>query len=391
MKYDVVIIGAGAAGLMCAAKAAARGRRVLLLEHANKAGKKILMSGGGRCNFTNYYIEPNKYISHNPHFCKSALSRYSQWDFLELVDQYGIAYHEKKDGQLFCDGKASDILNMLLQECENNGVSLLLNTDVLSIEKKQCFIIKTQQTTFQCQSLVIATGGPSIPTLGASDFAQHIAKQFALKTYPLRAGLVPFVITDQYKNLCQALSGASLNVSVTCNDVTFQDDMLFTHRGLSGPAILQISSYWQTGDWLSIDLLPSINLAEYLREQQHQRAKVLLRTVLAELTTQKFAEQWLLDSPYQHSCLADLNGKAMNEIAQNLHQWRIKPAGTEGYRTAEVALGGVDTDEISSKTMQCKNVEGLFFIGEALDVTGWLGGYNFQWAWSSAVAAAEVV
>ncbi|WP_419811686.1 NAD(P)/FAD-dependent oxidoreductase [Bacterioplanoides sp.] len=398
-KYEVVIIGAGAAGLMCAAEAGKRGRQVLVLDHANKAGKKILMSGGGRCNFTNYYVEPERYLSHNPHFCKSALSRYTQWDFIALVDKHGIPYHEKKDGQLFCDNKASDILNMLLDECEQHSARVQLKTTIEQIEpladneEGLRYQLRTSSGNLQCQSLVIATGGPSIPTLGATGFGYDIARQFGLKVYPTRAGLVPFVITDHYKALCEALSGTSLNVSVSCNQKSFTEDLLFTHRGLSGPAILQISSYWNEGDELEIDLLPAVNLAELLREQQHQRPKVSLKNWLAEHFTQKFAELWLEQnhSHYLGSTLAQLSGDDMDTIAYGIHQWRIKPSATEGYRTAEVALGGVDTDEVSSKTMEVKAHPGLYFIGEVLDVTGHLGGFNFQWAWASAVAAAETV
>lgn len=394
-KYEVIVIGAGAAGLMCAARAAARGRQVLVLDHANKAGKKILMSGGGRCNFTNYFVAPDRYLSHNPHFCKSALKRYTQWDFIALVERYGIAYHEKKDGQLFCDHKASDILGMLLSECEQYGVHIRLDTAVSHIEASTqagCrFELQAAGQHLGCESLVIATGGPSIPTLGASGFGYDVARQFGLPLYPARAGLVPFTLTDHLKTLCTALSGTALAVEVGVKGKSFADDMLFTHRGLSGPAMLQISSYWEPGDALTINLLPDQDLAQGLRQAQHQRPKVLLRNWLAELTTQKFAEQWLASTPWANHSLAQLNGAEMDTLAQGLHEWVVKPSGTEGYRTAEVALGGVDTDALSSKSMECKTVPGLFFIGEVVDVTGHLGGFNFQWAWSSAVAAAEFV
>ena len=394
-KFDVVIIGAGAAGLMCAAKAAARGRQVLVVDHANKAGKKILMSGGGRCNFTNYFVAADKYLSHNPHFCKSALKRYSQWDFIALVEAHGIAYHEKKDGQLFCDNKASDILNMLLDECATAGAVIRLRTDVADIQQTgnddYRYQLRAGGEVLQCQSLVIATGGPSIPTLGASGFGYDIARQFGLKVYSARAGLVPFTLTDRNKALSEALSGTALAVDVSCGGMSFLDDMLFTHRGLSGPAMLQISSYWQQGDELLINLLPAEDCASLLRQVAHERPKLLLRTWLAELTTNKFAERWLEGHALAAATLAQLSGAEMDAIAEGLHQWRVKPAGTEGYRTAEVALGGVDTDELSSKTMEAKQAPGLFFIGEVVDVTGHLGGFNFQWAWASAVAAAEFV
>ena len=392
---DVIIIGAGAAGLFCAAQAAARGRSVRVLDHANKAGKKILMSGGGRCNFTNYYIEPQRYLSQNPHFCKSALSRYTQWDFIALVDQYGIPYHEKKDGQLFCDNKASDILNMLLSECEKSGAAIQLNTSITGIVQTDSgFMLTTDQGQMSCESLVIATGGPSIPTLGASGFGYDVARQFGLDVLPVRAGLVPFTITDDNKALCTALSGSSMPVSVECNHTVFNDDLLFTHRGLSGPAMLQISSYWQAGDFLKIDLLPGHQLLEELKSAQLQKPKTHLKNWLSDITTQKFAELWLQHAGMETLLtkpLAELSGKQMQVLADSLHGWRIKPSGTEGYRTAEVAIGGVNTDELSSKTMEAKKVPGLYFIGEVVDVTGHLGGYNFQWAWASAHAAAEVV
>ena len=394
-KFEVIVIGAGAAGLMCAAQAAARGRQVLVLDHANKAGKKILMSGGGRCNFTNYFVAPDKYLSHNPHFCKSALKRYTQWDFIALVEAHGIPYHEKKDGQLFCDNKASDILNMLLDECATYGAQIRLDTPVSSVQKTTeagCrYRLQAGGQWLGCESLVVATGGPSIPTLGATGFGYELAAQFGLRVYPHRAGLVPFTITDQHKALCTALSGSALSVDVQCGAQSFRDDMLFTHRGLSGPAMLQISSYWQPGDSLTINLLPDLDVGAALRQAQHQRPKVLLRNWLAELTTAKFAEHWLADSRFASATLAQLSGADMDELAAGLHAWQVKPAGTEGYRTAEVALGGVDTDELSSKTLEAKQHPGLFFIGEVVDVTGHLGGFNFQWAWSSAVAAAEFV
>lgn len=400
-QTDVIIIGAGAAGLMCAAQAAARGRTVLLLDHANKAGKKILMSGGGRCNFTNYHISFDRYLSHNPHFYKSALKRYTQWDFIALVEKHGIAYHEKKEGQLFCDNKASAILNMLLAECAANKVDLRLKTSVSAIKaisksgsesgSNMRYQLKANGELWQCESLVIATGGPSIPTLGATGFGYEIAKQFNLPVYEPTAGLVPFVITGTQKALCEELSGTSLPVEVSCRSRIFSEDMLFTHRGLSGPAMLQISSYWQAGDYLTINLLPHMDVAQVLRQEQHQRPKLLLRNWLAEQSTQKFAENWLAPTQWHSHALAQLNGAAMDEIAHGLQQWQIKPAGTEGYRTAEVALGGVDTDTLSSKTMEVKEHPGLYFIGEVVDVTGHLGGFNFQWAWSSAVAAAESV
>lgn len=391
---DVVIIGAGAAGLFCAARAAQKGRSVLVLDHANHPGKKILMSGGGRCNFTNYYIEPECYLSQNPHFCKSALSRYTQWDFIDLVTRHGIPYHEKKDGQLFCDNKSSDILNMLLDECRMAGATIQMETSINEISRDGdgfSLQISTDSRPLKTRSLVIATGGPSIPSLGASGFGYDIAEQFGHSVFPVRAALVPFTITDQLRNLCKALSGSSLPVSVTCGQKSFNDDLLFTHRGLSGPAILQISSYWQSGDAVEINLLPGLDIASEFKSAQAERGKVHLKTWLAGFTTQKFAEQWLSYHEIEDRYLAETGKKTVARLAASLHEWSVKPAGTEGYRKAEVAIGGVDTTELSSKDMESLKVPGLYFIGEVVDVTGHLGGFNFQWAWASAAAAAEAL
>jgi len=387
----VVIIGAGAAGLMCALTAAGRGRQVLLLDHANKAGKKILMSGGGRCNFTNMYCEPSNFLSENPHFCKSALARYSQWDFIGLVTKHGVPYHEKKLGQLFCDHKASDILDMLLNECAEAGVELRLNTSVSEISKSaNGYQLQTSAGTVRCESLVIATGGLSIPTLGATGFGYQVAKQFGHELLPTRAGLVPFTLTDPaLKALCTELSGTSVeDCVVSCNGQSFKENILFTHRGLSGPAILQISSFWQPGDAISINLLPHIDLPEWLAEQQRERPNSELKTLLAELFTKKMAgllaDNWFVSKPMKQYTHAELKA-----IAEQLGDWQLVPAGTEGYRTAEVTLGGVDTREVSSKTMESLKSPGLYFVGEVLDVTGHLGGFNFQWAWASGYAAAQ--
>ncbi len=390
---DVTIIGAGAAGLMCAFNAAARGRRVLLLDHANKAGKKILMSGGGRCNFTNLYTEPANFLSANPHFCKSALARYTQWDFIELVSRHNLPYHEKKLGQLFCDNKASDILQMLLDECAQAGVELRLDSAVQSIEKTaEGYRLQSSAGTFSCQSLVIATGGLSIPTLGASGFGYQVARQFGHSVLPTRAGLAPFTITDpQLKTLCNELSGTSVeDCLVSCNGQSFRENILFTHRGLSGPAILQVSSFWQPGDVIEINLLPHLNLAEWLAEQQRERPNSELKTILGELFTRKMAgllsEHWFTSKPLKQYTPSELE-----QIADKLAAWKLVPAGTEGYRTAEVTLGGIDTREVSSKTMESLKSPGLYFVGEVLDVTGHLGGFNFQWAWASGYAAAQYV
>ncbi|MFS2124863.1 NAD(P)/FAD-dependent oxidoreductase [Pseudomonas sp. Pseusp97] len=394
LRSQVIIIGAGAAGLMCAMSAAARGRQVLLIDHANKAGKKILMSGGGRCNFTNMYCEPANFLSQNPHFCKSALARFTQWDFIALVAKHGVPYHEKKLGQLFCDNKSSDILGLLLDECEQAGVDLRLDTSVSEIARldEGGYQLQTSLGPACCESLVIATGGLSIPTLGATGFGYQIARQFGHSVLPTRAGLVPFTLTDpQLKALCTELSGTSVeDCRVSCNGQSFVENILFTHRGLSGPAILQISSYWQPGDTISIDLLPRIDLPVWLVEQQRERPNSELKTLLGELFTKKMAgllaEQWFVSKPMKQYTPAELKA-----IAERLGDWQLVPAGTEGYRTAEVTLGGVDTREVSSKTLESLKSPGLYFVGEVLDVTGHLGGFNFQWAWASGYAAAQFV
>ena len=388
---DVVIVGAGATGLMCAALAAQRGRRVLLLDHANKAGKKILMSGGGNCNFTNLYTEPANFLSQNPHFCKSALARFTQWDFIALVSKHNIPYHEKKLGQLFCDNKSIDILRMLLAECADAGVTPMLETSVETIEKTQeGYALATSAGPMRCQSLVIATGGLSIPSMGATGFGYQVAKQFGHHVLPTRAGLVPFTITDQLKDLCNELSGTSVDCLVSCNGKSFRENILFTHRGLSGPAILQISSYWLPGQAVEINLLPDLDIPDWLARQRNDRPNAELKTLLAELFTKKMAaligEQWFVSKPIKQYTHAELE-----QIAARLGAWQVVPAGTEGYRTAEVTLGGVDTKEVSSKTMESLKSPGLYFIGEVLDVTGHLGGFNFQWAWASAHAAAQFV
>ncbi len=368
-KTEVIIIGAGAAGLMCAIEAGKRGRNVLVLESANKPGKKILMSGGGRCNFTNYHVTPDNFISHNSHFCKSALSRYTQWDFIELVKQHNIPFHEKTRGQLFCDNKSTDILNMLLAEAEKAGVHIHLNTSVDSVEHKSNnhYYLTSSIGKLQCESLVIASGGLSIPTMGASPFAYKVAEQFGIKVWPTRAGLVPFTLQANDKARLSELSGVSVNAVVSCESTQFDEDILFTHRGLSGPAILQISSYWQPGKEVIINLLPNLNVIERLTNEKKQVPKQKLKTVLQEhlpnrVVTTFFASD-LLDTT-MHS----LSHKHIDNIAKQLHTWAIVPGGTEGYRTAEVTLGGVDCNAIDSKTMQATNFPGLYFIGEALDV-----------------------
>ena len=389
---DVIIIGAGAAGLMCALTAAQRGRKVLVIDHANKAGKKILMSGGGRCNFTNMYSEPSNFLSKNPHFCKSALARYTQWDFLEMVQRHQITYHEKTLGQLFCDNKASDILEMMLKECAEAGATIQLNTPVTRIQANdKGFTLQCNKQTLNCKSLVIASGGLSIPTLGATGYGYQVAEQFGHRIVPTRAGLVPFTITDpQLKEFCSALSGTSIDDCVVqCNGQSFKEDLLFTHRGLSGPVILQISSYWQPGDSIEIDLLSDRDASVWLLEQQAQHSNLELKTVLSECFTRKMA-QLLCEHWFSNTPLKQYNSKQLSAIGEQLNHWRLTPSGTEGYRTAEVTLGGIDTQEVSSKTMQSHKQDNLYFIGEVLDVSGHLGGFNFQWAWASGHAAGSV-
>lgn len=390
-KFDVIIIGAGAAGLMCGVQAGARRRNVLILDKSNKAGKKILMSGGGRCNFTNLHATHEQFLSHNPHFCKSALKRYTQWDFIAMVERHKILYFEKTLGQLFCEDKSSQIVEMLLTECKNKGVNVQLNQCISSVKKTENhFIIKCNEDTYQCQSLVIATGGLSIPTLGSSPFGYQLATQFGLNVFPTRAGLVPFTLHTHDKERFEALAGISVESRVTCNGQSFEENILFTHRGLSGPAILQISSYWFAGDTVEISLLPQINLYSELLTARHNSPDAHLKTALAHYVAKRmlsvFYDTLTLDKP-----LKQFSDKQLLEAAHVLQRWSIKPNATEGYRTAEVTLGGVDCDEISSQTFEAKKVPGMYFIGEVLDVSGWLGGYNFQWAWSSGWAAGQVV
>jgi predicted Rossmann fold flavoprotein len=388
MEVDVVIIGAGAAGLMCAIEAGNRGRKVLVLDHANKVGKKILMSGGGRCNFTNEQISPERFISHNPHFCKSALSRYTANDFIDLVKKHKIPFHHKTLGQLFCDNSSKDIVNMLLKEAEDAGVEIRLNTPVNKIE--QGFTVHTPQQKITCQSLVIATGGLSIPTLGASPFGYQIAEQFGIKIWPTRAGLVPLTLQPEDKDRLSELSGISCDSAVSVHHTTFKESILFTHRGLSGPSILQISSYWQPGEVVEICLLPEKDMLALLKQARVEHPKRSLAHILGEYFPKRLLEVFLNENNLSEP-MGNLSDIVLEKYANTFQQWQIKPNGTEGYRTAEVTLGGVDCNALSSKTMEVVSVPGLYFIGEVLDVTGWLGGYNFQWAWSSGWAAGQVV
>lgn len=390
-KTDVLIIGAGAAGLMCAIEAGKRQRNVLVVDHANKPGKKILMSGGGRCNFTNYTISPDKYLSKNPHFCKSALSRYTQWDFIALVEKHGIPYHEKTQGQLFCNNKSKDILNLLLIECEQQRVTLRLQQTVNRITPRHDgFVVHINQQPIHCQSLIIATGGLSIPTMGASPFGYQIAEQFGLPVLPTRAGLVPLTWHTEDKQRFEPLSGISLLCEIRSKQGQFTDDLLFTHRGLSGPAMLQISSYWQPGERLSLNVLPNVKGFEMLKEAKAQRPKAQLKTLLNTLLPQRVVACFV-PAALGEKTLADLSHQELQAVTDSLQNWQLCPNGTEGYRTAEVTLGGVDTQALSSKTLEANAVSNLYFIGEVVDVTGWLGGYNFQWAWSSGWAAGQVV
>ncbi len=389
-QWDVIVIGAGAAGLFCAIEAGKRGRRVLVLDNGKKIGRKILMSGGGRCNFTNIYASHQNYLSQNPHFCKSALSRYTQWDFISLVQQYQIPYHEKTLGQLFCDDSAKDIVELLSSECRKAGVQIALQQQISAVTFADGqYQLVTPELTRTCQSLVVACGGLSLPNLGATAFGYQLAEQFGLKLLPVRAALVPLTWQPADKAVFEEISGVSLPVTAAANDVLFPEDMLFTHRGLSGPAILQISSFWQPGDDLLINLLPQLDVAEFLREQQQKHPEQELKTALGKVLPKRLVEKLIEIKVIHNQPLKALHAKSITQISQALQHYVFKPNGTEGYRTAEVTLGGVDTNELSSKTMEAKKQPGLYFVGEVMDVTGWLGGYNFQWAWSSGWVAGQ--
>ncbi len=378
--YDVIVAGGGAAGLMCALRAGQRGRKVLVLEHADKVGKKILISGGGRCNFTNLGSRPEAFLSVNPHFCKSALARYTQHDFIALMEKHRIAWHEKTLGQLFCDGSARQIVAMLLDECAAVGVDVKVAHRITGIDKVDRFSVATDHGAFTSQALVLATGGLSIPKMGATGFAHETARRFGLALTETRPALVPLTLK------VPELSGVSLEVVTTLGRAHFREAMLFTHRGLSGPAILQISSYWHGGQEIAIDLLPDLDAAAFLKERKRTRPKAELRTVLAEVLPQRLAQHLASEGT-----MANQRDRSLEALADRLKAWKIVPSGTEGYAKAEVTVGGVATDELSSRTMEAKTVPGLFVIGEAVDVTGWLGGYNFQWAWSSGWVAGDAV
>ncbi len=388
MGTDVVIIGAGAAGMMCAIEAGKRGRRVVLVDHAEKLGEKIRISGGGRCNFTNVNTRPEHFLSANPDFCRSALARYTPGDFIALLGKHRIAWHEKKLGQLFCDGSAQQIIDMLKAECDDANVQWCMPAKVNSVEKRERFVVATNRGKFDCQSLVLASGGLSIPQIGASPFGYRLAEQFGLAVTPLRPALVGLTFAPETLAQFADLSGISVDAIVSCNDASFRENLLVTHRGLSGPAILQISSYWRPGLDLSVNLLPDRDALEIL--ESTQASEKLLANVIGEFLSQRFAQRWV-EFNFENQPVKRFNEPQLREIAGRLHDWRIRPSGTVGYKKAEVTLGGVDTRELSSKTMEARKQTGLYFIGEVVDVTGHLGGYNFQWAWASGHAAGQAV
>ena len=409
-SFDVIIVGGGASGLMCAMTAGQRGRRVLVLEGSNKIGKKILMSGGGRCNFTNRLVEPANFLSANPHFCISALDRYTSWDFIALVEKHGIAYHERRHGQLFCNDSAKDILAMLVAECAQVGVRILTQCTVHAIQApvggdamtgkaashdptRARFRLDTDQGEFSAASLVVATGGLSIPKMGASGFGYDIARQFGHTVLPTRAGLVPFTFSDGFKAISERLSGLAVEAALSVPEACFRENILFTHRGLSGPAALQLSNYWPLGAPIRIDLFPGESAQDWLKLRKKAQPRSLLRTLLGERLARGLVLelQSLFWPAWAETVIADIPDAALNQLADDLQAWTVKPSGTEGYRTAEVTLGGVDTRELSSRTLESKRQPGLYFIGEVVDVTGWLGGFNFQWAWSSGHAAGQFV
>ena len=391
---DVIVIGGGAAGLMSAISAGGRGRRVTVLEHESRIGKKILMSGGGRCNFTNLHCSPEDFISANPSFCISALTRYTQWHFIELVERYGIAYHEKTAGQLFCDNSSKEIVAMLARECEQAGVEVLTSQEIRAVARGQHFEVISNECSFTAESLVVATGGLSIPRIGATDFGYRLARQFGLTIAPTRPGLVPLMFGPPLLDSMSRLAGASMQANITTQGnrpMAFRDDLLFTHRGLSGPAALQISSYWNPGEVLVMDLLPQFDAASMLMAAKSEQPRALIRSVLGKyLPKALVAElQDLMWPELGERRLADIRDTQLRELGNTLNSWRLRPTATEGYRTAEVTLGGVDTAELSSRTMESRKHPGLYFVGEVVDVTGRLGGFNFQWAWSSGYAAGQ--
>jgi predicted Rossmann fold flavoprotein len=391
LTYDVIIIGAGAAGLMAAIEAGKRGRKVLLVDHSKKIGEKIRISGGGRCNFTNLHTEPSKFLSNNPKFVRSALSQYTQQDFINLIKKHNIKFHEKKLGQLFCDQSAQQIVEMLLAECEQANVEIKKEFNVKDVSKyKDQYLIISEQDTYSCESLVIATGGLSIPKIGATDFGYKIAKKFNLDVIETLPGLVPLTFNEKILNICKELTGLSVEAIVSFKKTLFQEGMLFTHRGLSGPSILQISSYWKMGQNININLLPKLNVYNFLEEKKKSNPKQDISTIISDLLPKRLA-QIICNENKVSGNIWEISNKTLREISEAINTWIIKPTGSEGYRTAEVTLGGVNTNELSSQTMMSNKHKGLFFIGEVVDVTGHLGGYNFQWAWSSGYVAGKYV
>ena len=389
--YDVIIIGAGAAGMMCAIEAGKRGRKVWLVDHAKKIGEKIRISGGGRCNFTNVHARPETFLSNNPHFCKSALSQYTQHDFITLVKKHGIKYHEKTLGQLFCDDSSQQIIDMLLKECEEAGVTINNETTIEKIESNDNgYTVATSRGEAECQSLVIASGGLSIPKIGATNFGYNVAKQFGLNVLPTRAGLVPLTFQNKLLEMCKDLTGLSVDATIHHDKTQFSEGLLFTHRGLSGPSILQISSYWGEGSEITVNLLPKTDVLALLKNHKKTHPKQDVQTPLYYILPRRLAQK-ICEAQDITGRIADLPDKKLRILANAINSWQIKPDGTEGYRTAEVTLGGVDTNELSSKTMETKKQPALYFIGEVVDVTGHLGGFNFQWAWSSGYVAGNNV
>lgn len=389
--FDTIIIGAGAAGLMCAGVAAERGRRVMVLDHAQNVGEKIRISGGGRCNFTNLYASPDNFVSQNPRFCISALKRFSQHDFLKMVDERAIAYHERDHGQLFCDTSAKDIIDMLVARCKTHGARIQLNTHITDIKRSETgYSIVTDHGPLTCKSLVIATGGKSIPKIGATGFGYEIAKRFCLNIVPTRAGLAPLTFEGALLGQIKELSGIAIDATIRCGKTSFSEALLFTHRGLSGPAILQISSYWNEGDELRIDLAPGVDAFELLKNAKTANPKQDVATVIATLVPKRLAKL-IVEWNGAPGRIGETGDKVLRRVGAGVNDWRVTPSGSEGYRTAEVTIGGVDTRDLSSKTMEAKAVPGLYFIGEVVDVSGELGGFNFQWAWSSGFAAGQAV
>lgn len=393
INTQVLIVGAGAAGLMCAATAGYRGKSVIVIDNGKKAGRKILISGGGRCNFTNENASPDHYLCQNPHFVKSALSRYSAQDFIELVERHGLAYHHKTKGQLFCDNSAQDIVDILLTECQWAGVKIHLRTELLTVSKnKSGYYVETTNNAYQCQSLVIASGGLTMPKLGSTPIGYKIAEQFGLTIVPTRAALVPLTLHEHDKKRFAELAGVSIYCQVSSEQgVAFEENILFTHRGLSGPAILQISSFWQRGESITVNLLPNADLTQLMQIWRQQQPQKLLKNMLATVLPKRFVEVLINNKTIPNKAINQLTSTEIAKLCHYLHHWHIKPNGTEGYRTAEVTLGGINTDELSSKTFAANKSQNLYFIGEVIDVTGWLGGYNFQFAWSSGWACGQAV